>query len=396
MHGMELLAFKKSPPKNNRVIGGIPATAITKSAKSYIKKILPRIKKFPRSYAALNADLIKTLEHREHLSDSQVLNKMKFLVRQGASVNHVTKETGLPPLSYARDVKEVAFLLENGAQKTINCSSRRGQTRLHDAALCHDLPMVKLLLTHRARADATDKQGATPLSELLNYRCGTVTNKEIQQQIAVALLENGASATINSSHKDFPTDAGVTPLFKAVFANNYEMTQLLLQHNAHLSINKKNGNTYLEEANDLSSPKLCHLLLYYGAQPTYDELALIKTELENVHTQQYQQEIATLPAIENVVLQFIPVTQLTTLVSAWLQPLSFDQTVQANQEAANRKVQEIQERLAAPISSNALKGGSLHAAPIDNVTRHSLDTEEEKHDENGNVVEPPKAIESLE
>jgi ankyrin repeat protein len=398
MQGMELLAIQKFQPKNNRVIGGIPETHIAQSAQSYIKKILPRIKKFPRSYAALNADLIQTLNNSERLHSEVVLNKVKALVRQGASVNHLTKESCFPPLLYARDVKEVEFLLENGAQKTINHSSLIG-TKLHDATSAHDLPMVRLLLAYRAQANAIDKHGTTPLSELLSYH-GPGANKEdrdkVQQKIAALLLENGASATINTSYNGMP---GVTPLFRTIYAGKEKMSELLLQHNAHLAEHEQDLNNVTSSAEIFQN--IAVLLLYYGE--AVNATRVRKTVVKIEHNAKFAQEMTKIPTIAQVVSQFIPAV-LTDTVSQYLQPLSFDQTVEANQAAANKRVREIQERLAAQAKASSapsrtpaqkkVTAVTPAAPPADSTTRHPLDTAEEKHDENGEVV-PPRGYTSL-
>jgi len=120
---------------------------------------------------------------------------------------------------------------------------------LQNAITADDPGRVAYLLAHKARVDARDGEGYTPL--INSVRNGFL-------EIATYLLNHGAAAE--------QTDrSGWTPLMFAVWANNGDMVRLLLAHGAKLENADSKGLTPLGLAAQNNKLKAAQALIAAGA-----------------------------------------------------------------------------------------------------------------------------------
>jgi hypothetical protein len=127
-----------------------------------------------------------------HVAVSKSTNPeiVKFLLDSGADVNARDKR-GNAPLNVAvrgrnSDTKSklVALLLSRGAD--VNAKTQPAQnTALHVASLNGDVPVVKILLSHKADVNATDSQGRTALGNVLGlqkqYKAGDSNTRRMSK-----------------------------------------------------------------------------------------------------------------------------------------------------------------------------------------------------------------------
>jgi len=114
----------------------------------------PAMAQFSDSYNFLKA-----------VRDSDGDEAMKYLAKPGAPVLNTrdpsTGETALHLSVKAHNDNWVGFLLNKGADTEIK--DRNGNTALHDAALVGDPTAITYLTSMKARVNATNNNGETPL-----------------------------------------------------------------------------------------------------------------------------------------------------------------------------------------------------------------------------------------
>ncbi|KDQ09707.1 hypothetical protein BOTBODRAFT_520527 [Botryobasidium botryosum FD-172 SS1] len=136
------------------------------------------------------------------------------------------------PTPYSQSqLEELERELEAGADVE-NVNLKDGQTRLHRAARCLDLPLVELLLRFGANVHARDNSHYPPLYHALDQRS---RSKLLQTQVVRILLKAGSPPSATSS-------GGFTPLDPACLYDAPQCVRLLLaagadphkcQHNWH-------------------------------------------------------------------------------------------------------------------------------------------------------------------
>lgn len=201
------------------------------------------------------------------------LELVKLLVSKGAKVNAVDKEFSMPLAKAVQaDNLEIAkFLLEQGADKTINHSDTEFQTAifkassakmaqllianganvsesdkkglsvlLHAVANYLDFDLLKVLLQNGADINAQDKSGTTALLQAVRYPYERDDKNCVQ-----FLLENGAKANVANNQ-------GETPLF---VAEKLEVLQVLLSHGADVNAQNEDGQTALIHIARIYDPK---------------------------------------------------------------------------------------------------------------------------------------------
>lgn len=201
------------------------------------------------------------------------LELVKLLVSKGAKVNAVDKEFSMPLAKAVQaDNLEIAkFLLEQGADKTINHADTEFQTAifkassakmaqllianganvsdrdkkglsvlLHAVANYLDFDLLKVLLQNGADINAQDKSGTTALLQAVRYPYERDDKNCVQ-----FLLENGANANVANNQ-------GETPL---LVAEKLEVLQALLAHGADVNAQNEDGQTALIHIARIYDPK---------------------------------------------------------------------------------------------------------------------------------------------
>lgn len=213
------------------------------------------------------------------------LELVKLLVSKGAKINAVDKEFSMPLAKAVQaDNLEIAkFLLEHGADKTINHSDTEFQTAifkarsakmaqllianganvsesdkkglsvlLHAVANYLDFDLLKVLLQNGADINAQDKSGTTAL-----LWAGQHPYESDDKNCVQFLLENGANANVANNQ-------GETPL---LVAEKLEVLQALLAHGADVNAQNEDGQTALIHIAQIYDPhgEKTKWLLEHGA-----------------------------------------------------------------------------------------------------------------------------------
>lgn len=201
------------------------------------------------------------------------LELVKLLVSKGAKVNAVDKEFSMPLAKAVQaDNLEIAkFLLEHGADKTINHADTEFQTAifkarsakmaqllianganvsdrakkglsvlLHAVANYLDFDLLKVLLQNGADINAQDNSGMTALLWAAQHPYERDDKNCVQ-----FLLENGANANV-------PNNQGETPL---LVAEKLEVLQALLAHGADVNAQNEDGQTALIHVAQIYDPQ---------------------------------------------------------------------------------------------------------------------------------------------
>lgn len=205
------------------------------------------------------------------------LAMLKDWLAHGANVN-----TELNNAVVADDMVRVSYLLDK-KHAAIDAMDPQGENPLHHALVRRSQPMIKLLLDHGASANATDRDGWSPLMTAawtddaaavrllvahkgdLNFAGpGNLTPLSIALQYgkddaAVALVESGAD------YRATMGDAGYTPLMIAVAGHSEPAARALVTKGADVNASNAGGVTALMIAAADGQAALVDLLVHAGA-----------------------------------------------------------------------------------------------------------------------------------
>jgi len=134
--------------------------------------------------------------------------------------------------------------------------SQRNPSDIFEAVIAGDVEATeKFLAADQQLLNKHSRDGFTPLGFAAFFG---------RPAIARFLLQHGADANIASSN-----DFKVAPIHSSVAAKSFEITQMLLEHNANPNARQQNEVTPLHAAAHNNSPDIVKLLLKSGADKTF-------------------------------------------------------------------------------------------------------------------------------
>ena len=211
--------------------------------------------KYPQ-YASATGGRFGTALHSA--SFGGYLPVLRFLLRHGVNVNirNSDNETPLLLASSLGHLDVVQCLLEHGAD--MNLLDNGHGAPLAFAAYCGRVNVVRLLLEHNAEANPQDKEGYTPLHDVMR---GDRLKAE-RAQIVQLLLKHGA----NPNARDHTLQ---TPLHHvSERADLLDVLHLLLEHGADLDAKDKFGRTPLQLSLKSGHDEVTRLLTEYSNKST--------------------------------------------------------------------------------------------------------------------------------
>jgi len=156
-----------------------------------------------------------------------------------------------------KDSEMLQYFLDNGADP--NASMTDGTTLLTTAVAQNDTESVRLLLEHKADADAPDNLGICPVMKVADSESGNL-------EILKLLLDHGADPNGRIPKEERPTIR--TPLAAAWFHHRQDMMELLVEKGANVNFQSFDGHTLLMWAATGGAYDLVQFLLAHGADPS--------------------------------------------------------------------------------------------------------------------------------
>jgi ankyrin repeat protein len=199
---------------------------------------------------------------------------LEDLIKQGADVNipfgNMRDQFLLNQAIQAGRLSTVKLLLENKAVEVVNVVDSYGNTPLHGV---RNAVIARLLIKHMDDLNAVNSSGETALITVLRSSLDSDSEAEMRTlDLAKALVENHAKVNVIDS-------GGNTPLYCAVSARLFKVTQYLLQNGADANLTQRvDKRMPLHQAVEEINLELVKLLVECGAdvnaQDAYKNTAL--------------------------------------------------------------------------------------------------------------------------
>ena len=216
--------------------------------------------KYPQ-YASARGGRFGTALHSA--SFQGYLQVVRYLLRHGVNVNVLDSANYTPLLfaSWQGHLDVVQCLLEHGAD--VNLLGDLHYAPLTLAAYWGHVNVVRLLLDHNAEANSQDKDGDTPLHDVMR---GDRFNAE-RVQIARLLLKHGANPNARNHILQ-------TPLHLVSEREDLlDVLRLLLEHGTDLDAKDEGGKTPLQRSLDKGHDEITRLLLEHSNKPISGSVA---------------------------------------------------------------------------------------------------------------------------
>ena len=194
------------------------------------------------------------------------LEIVKLLIKHEANVSHPNGE-GKNILFYA-DAEEIAkLLIDNGADVNFK-DSKKGDTALFEL---RNPEVIQLLIDRGADVNYRNKLGETPI-----FRCYYANKMQL-------LIDNGADVNVKNS-------LGETPLFGCIdkIFSREDGIQVLIDRGADINAKSLSGKTPISTAVYLQNKQLVQLLLDLGADTSYLDSDKIR-EVHKMNDKKYSQ-----------------------------------------------------------------------------------------------------------
>lgn len=189
---------------------------------------------------------------------------MELLIGHGADVNLPHLITRLMPLNYAIEIQNlevVQLLLIYGAN--VNSIDAEGKTPIMQTIEISNFDLFKILLANGADINVRDFKNKS----IVDYALQSKNPKFLQEMIITNKID------INAQNSD-----GVSQLISATTSGSFNMVEFLLENNADVNLQDKNGDTALSWAVFKRYVDIAGLLL----DPKYG--VLVNTQDKNKQT----------------------------------------------------------------------------------------------------------------
>lgn len=181
--------------------------------------------------------------------------------RMGGTSLHAALQNGCTrywDVIHGPHVKIVKVLLQHGAR--VNATNNHNITALHGAARYGHIEAMELLLAHGADPNIAADEGTTPLVLLLNCHWLTVDEtKTRMKDFTIEFIRRGVRV-------DVQNDQGVTPLQQAAALDFPDLLEELLTRGAPVNAKSSTGWTPLHSAVAADSVRCVEMLLEHGTQ----------------------------------------------------------------------------------------------------------------------------------
>lgn len=171
---------------------------------------------------------------------------VKSLLKYKADTN-IKDNNNLAPLAYAKTIKMMKLLLDNGADP--NIVTNKGNTILHNVTKTNNLKGIEYLLRANANPNVPDKDGKLAIEyattpEIYNLLLDFGTNPNYKNYLKEALLtknyRNASSLLKCGANPNYADKKGNNSVF---YINTPEDLNLLKQYKANLDFVNNNGYT---------------------------------------------------------------------------------------------------------------------------------------------------------
>lgn len=182
----------------------------------------------------------------------------KICIERGLDINYIDPDNSTPLCMYLshnmfkeREIKyaTIKFLLDNGANP--NLASNNKRTPLYYCIENDiDIEIIKLLISHGAKADCVDSSNETLLIKAA---------RSLSVDVVKLLIDNGADV-------DLMSDYGFDPLSQAVDRRNLEIVKLLVDNGASLDHKYRGDATIFSIVDKEREPEIWNYLVSKGAK----------------------------------------------------------------------------------------------------------------------------------
>ena len=203
----------------------------------------------------------------------------EYLISKGADVNSRNNKGETPlhtkSLYYESDICQ--YLIDNGAD--IDTKDNFGNTPLHLSVLYHEMKTITCLIRNNADINSRNNLGNTPIFNALDnantvkylLESGAdpkIVNKDHNTILHEAVKYNleSTKAIFSEEQVNYQNKYGYTPLFYALWYNNLDIFEYLIDNRGNINIQDNKGKTLLHYAFQDNNLNAIKYLFKFGAK----------------------------------------------------------------------------------------------------------------------------------
>ncbi len=224
------------------------------------------------------------------------LDIIHLLIRKGAKVNvaDINLATPLHRAAFSGNIEILRAILSKCDKSIVNAVTDAGFTALHIAAMQKQVGAAKLLLQHKAKISAKDKEGCQPIHLAAVANCAELIHLFIKEGASVKAKDLAENMPLHPASGAETVDAllqykapkeqwnkwGQTPLDCYAQLGYDESASVLLRRGAKVDSLNKDKETPLHRAIAYNKPKVVKLLIEWEASLA---LTVTKRALNSLH-----------------------------------------------------------------------------------------------------------------